>query len=88
MTRRDECPVRWCHEAGDHAEHRRYLISLPVWRGAWVIGVNVTQPIGREARAEMTIMPRRDPGVTMLLVSGEARVIGDALRAASNDLPK
>lgn len=54
MSGRAEYPVPWCHKAGEHAEHHRYLFSLPVWRGAWVIGVNITQPTGREVRAEMT----------------------------------
>lgn len=86
MTGPEDCSMQWCHEAGEHTEHRRYLLSLPVWHGAWLVGVNLVQPVGRPVRIEMTISPRHGAGVTLPLASEEARVLGEALHAATVEL--
>lgn len=81
--RRAECDVKWCNEVGEHAVHRRYLASLPAWRGAWLIGVNVVQPRGQSLGIELTIVTKRGEPAIIPLEPREAESVARALVEAA-----
>lgn len=87
MSAASACAVKWCNEDGEHAVHRQYVKSLPVWQGAWVVGVNVAQPSCRRLGIEFTATTRRGLPVIIPFEPGEAEHVGRALlRAASRAL--
>lgn len=77
------CHVSWCNEDGDHTVHRLYVASLPIWRGAWVVGVNLTQPRRQPLGVELTATSRRGNPVIIPLEPHEAERVGRALNQAA-----
>lgn len=79
----DECPLKWCNEAGDHDVHRQYLASLTT-RDGHAIGVNVVQPGTNPRTVELTIAWRSGPSQIVTLAPGEGDAIAEAMRAAAH----
>jgi hypothetical protein len=77
----DECPLKWCNEAGDHHVHRRYLASL-MTRDGLVLGVNVVQVDRRPRAVELTIVSLHSPNQIVTLLPTEADAITKGMQAA------
>ncbi|WP_116950408.1 hypothetical protein [Jiangella endophytica] len=82
-TSHDQCVLKWCNEAGDHAPHRQYVASLVAWHQTWLIGINVVQADGEPVHVELTATARWSPPATVTLKPDEAEAVGQALLEAA-----
>lgn len=79
---REDCPVKWCDEAGVHTVHRHYLGSIPADSGRWVLGVNVVRPHSSTTGVELTTVPRHGRSTVVRLGTNEAELLHEAIREA------
>lgn len=80
----DACPASWCDETGEHSTHRRYVMSVPVAGGRWLVGVNVvTEPVKAVSKVELTVVGNGGTGAPMLSPS-QAQTVGKAIVTAAH----